>query len=64
MMVYLTDPDDQARLRAWEILRPDDEDVAAAGGSIRARGSTIEEEDRGFSVADPWGTRMGVRVGP
>ncbi len=56
--------DDQARLLAWELLLPGVEDVAAAGGSIRAQGSTIEEEDRGFSVGDPWGTRMRVRVGP
>jgi catechol 2,3-dioxygenase len=56
--------DDQARLLEWELLLPGEEDVAAARESIRAPGHAIDDGKDGFSVADPWGTRLRVRAGP
>lgn len=56
--------DDDARLLEWTIELPDAASVRAAAESLAAAGHTAERADDAFTVADPWGTRVRVRVAP
>jgi len=54
--------DDQARLLEWELAVPGTADAAAIGGRLRSAGYDARETDRGWLVADPWGTLL--RIAP
>ena len=56
--------EDDARLLEWTIELPDAASVHAAAASLGAAGHAIERADDAFTVADPWGTRVKVRVAP
>lgn len=51
-----------ARLFEWTIEVPAASDVAGAAGSLRAAGYEVTREEDGAVAADPWGTRVRVRV--
>lgn len=51
---------DEARLLDWELVLPDAASVDAAQGSLAARGHAVVRADGGWSVADPWGTRLSL----
>jgi catechol 2,3-dioxygenase len=53
---------DQARLLEWELVVPSDPDVAAVARSLQAAGYGLEDTGNGVTAADPWGTRVRVRV--
>jgi catechol 2,3-dioxygenase len=55
-------PDD-ARLLEWRVVLPSTADVGAAAESVRAAGGTVEEDDAGWTAADPWGTVVRVATG-
>ena len=52
----------QARLLEWELVVPSVEDVMAVERSIRSAGYVSEHADDSLSVADPWGTRVRIRM--
>lgn len=52
--------DDEARLLEWELVVPDEEEVARAARSLRGAGYVADTADRGALTADPWGTRIRV----
>jgi catechol 2,3-dioxygenase len=54
-------PDD-ARLLQWELTIPTAADLDAALVRMEAAGHAVERTDRGGVVADPWGTRLLVRI--
>jgi catechol 2,3-dioxygenase len=47
-----------ARLLEWTIVLPGAQDIAEAGGSLRAAGYEAAESDGGVVAAGPWGTRV------
>ena len=47
-----------ARLIDWEVLLPTMEDAGAAARSLISAGHAAEETLSGWSVSDPWGTRL------
>lgn len=49
----------EARLLEWEVVLPDETDVASASESLRAAGHVV---DRGV-VRDPWGTALRIVAG-
>lgn len=51
---------DEARLTDWEIVLPDAEAVAAARASVAAGGRPPLDAPAGWTVDDPWGTRVWV----
>ena len=55
-------PDD-AQLLAWTIVLPDAVGVGALAGSLESAGHAVTRVGDGFSVRDPWGTPVEVRVG-
>jgi len=55
--------DEQARLIDWELVVPDREGVAAAVDSLQSRGHTAHEGEQGWTVEDPWGTRLRLTTG-
>jgi catechol 2,3-dioxygenase len=52
----------QAQLLEWELLVPSLEDVAAVGHSLDPEGYRTERTDDTLVAADPWGTRVRIRV--
>jgi len=54
--------DNQSRLLEWELVVPATADGAAIGGRLRSAGYDARETDRGWLVADPWGTQL--RIAP
>lgn len=52
--------DAHARLLDWELVVPDDADEAAK--SVVSAGYLASREDAGWVVADPWGTRVILRM--
>lgn len=57
------DPAD-ARLMEWELLLPDEREVAAAARSLAAAGFPGEAaEGGGWRVSDPWGIPLRLRAG-
>jgi catechol 2,3-dioxygenase len=55
-------PDD-ARLLAWELLVPSEDDVQRAARSLRDAGYDFADDGRGIRVPDAWGTEVHVRTG-
>jgi catechol 2,3-dioxygenase len=55
---------DEARLLEWDLMVPSAGAVAAAGGSLRDAGYSVEESENGVVAADPWGTRVHIRTRP
>lgn len=55
-------PDD-ARLLAWELIVPSDDDVLNAARSLRDAGYRFVRDEQGVRLADPWGTHVHVRAG-
>jgi catechol 2,3-dioxygenase len=51
-----------ARLLEWELVLPSNDDVAAAGRSVRAAGYTAGDEAGTLVASDPWGTRVRIRA--
>jgi catechol 2,3-dioxygenase len=47
-----------ARLIDWEVVLPTAGDAAAVARSLISAGHAAEETPMGWSVADPWGTRL------
>lgn len=54
--------DDEARLMAWELIVPSQDDAEAAGRSLRDAGYDAPASHGIVTVADPWGTRLRVRA--
>jgi catechol 2,3-dioxygenase len=52
-----------ARLIDWEVVLPTAHDAAGAAASLIAAGHAAEEGDGGWSVADPWGTKLRLVTG-
>jgi catechol 2,3-dioxygenase len=52
--------EDEARLLEWEVVVPRVEDSEAAARSVAGAGYDITRTDRGWRVADPWGTMLRV----
>jgi catechol 2,3-dioxygenase len=52
----------KARLLEWELIVPSGGDVEGAAQSLRDSGYGVEKTDVGVAVADPWGTRLHVRL--
>ena len=46
---------DDARLLAWELVVPSQDDVLSAARSLRGAGYRVDVTERGLRVADPWG---------
>jgi catechol 2,3-dioxygenase len=55
--------DGEARLLSWDLVLPTREDVADAGLSLIDGGYTVEDDEAGASVRDPWGTRLRIVTG-
>jgi catechol 2,3-dioxygenase len=55
--------EDEAQLLEWDIVLPAAEDVSRAGKSLSHAGYAVSPGDRGWTAADPWGTRVRVRQG-
>jgi catechol 2,3-dioxygenase len=53
---------DQAQLLAWDLIVPSPDDVSRAARSLRDAGYQFAESENDLTVADPWGTRLRVRV--
>jgi catechol 2,3-dioxygenase len=53
---------DQAQLLAWDLIVPSPDDVSRAARSLRDAGYQFDESRNDLTVADPWGTRLRVRV--
>ncbi len=51
-----------ARLLEWELMLPSDSDIEAAARNVHAAGFDVEKTATGVAVADPWGTRVHVRL--
>jgi catechol 2,3-dioxygenase len=49
---------DEARLLEWEIVLPSEEDCDAAASSCETAGYAVTVDERGRTIADPWGTRL------
>jgi catechol 2,3-dioxygenase len=52
----------EARLLEWELVVPSSEDVSAVERNLRSAGYLPEYADADLSAADPWGTRVRLRV--
>jgi len=52
----------EARLLEWELMVPSDIDIEAAARNLRDGNYGVEETEAGVAVADPWGTRVHVRL--
>jgi catechol 2,3-dioxygenase len=48
----------EARLVGWDVVVATDDDVAAAGQSLRAAGYLTEDTITGCLTVDPWGTQL------
>ncbi len=55
--------DEDARLLEWELLLPQQADVAAATASMRGAGYDVDVDETGAVLTDPWGTRCRLRAG-
>jgi catechol 2,3-dioxygenase len=53
-----------ARLLQWTVVLPSTSDVSAAAASLRAAGHEVHESEDGAEAADPWGTRVLLKVKP
>jgi catechol 2,3-dioxygenase len=53
---------DESQLLEWELLVPSEDDVAAAERSLESAGYTSERGANGVTAADPWGTRVLIRL--
>ena len=51
---------DDARLLDWELVVPAADDAARAARSLEQAGHSVSRDERGWVVADPWGTRVRV----
>jgi catechol 2,3-dioxygenase len=51
---------EEAQLLEWEIVVPRAEEADAAAGSLEAGGHVVHRTERGWLVADPWGTKLQV----
>jgi catechol 2,3-dioxygenase len=54
-------PDD-ARLLAWELRVPSEDDVRSAARSLRNSGYRFDDSEDGLRVVDLWGTEVRVRT--
>ena len=52
----------EARLLEWELMVPAGVDIEAAARSLRDASYGVENTGNGVRVADPWGTRVHVRL--
>jgi len=52
--------DSQARLLEWELVVPAASDASVAARNLRAAGFDANETDSGWTVDDPWGTRLRI----
>jgi catechol 2,3-dioxygenase len=52
----------EARLLRWELIVPSTDDVTAAGRSLQSAGYQTANDADGLIAADPWGTRVQLRV--
>ena len=53
---------DRARLLEWDLLVPSTDDVADVKRSLQGAAYTVEETGDGVTAADPWGTRLRIKV--
>jgi catechol 2,3-dioxygenase len=53
---------DQARLLEWDLVVPSERDVIRVERSLRSAGYEPEDATDRLSVADPWGTRVRIRL--
>jgi catechol 2,3-dioxygenase len=56
--------DDEARLMEWELVLPRDDEVRAAGESVRQAGYDIRSDRDDCVVSDDWGTRLRLTTRP
>ncbi len=54
--------ENESRLQRWELIVPTTADASAAGHSLRLAGYEAENHPDGLIAADPWGTRVQIRV--
>lgn len=54
---------DEAQLLEWELIVPARGGVTAVAQNLRAAGYYAEDAADGLVTADPWGTRLRIRVG-
>jgi catechol 2,3-dioxygenase len=47
-----------ARLLEWNVILPDEADVATAAGRVRAMGYPVRQVEGGWLLTDPWGTEL------
>jgi catechol 2,3-dioxygenase len=52
--------ENEARLLEWELVVPSPEAASAAARSLGDAGYECRETERGWTAADPWGTRLGI----
>lgn len=52
----------EARLLEWELVVPSVEDVLAIERNIRSASYVSQHADEDLTVADPWGTRVRIRM--
>jgi catechol 2,3-dioxygenase len=52
--------DDQARLLEWELVVPDADAADAVAASVSRAGYHADHTDAGWTVSDPWGTRLRI----
>ncbi len=50
-----------ARLLEWELILPGTDQVNASAEAMISAGHPVERDGEGWSIADPWGTRLRVR---
>lgn len=55
---------DDARLLEWTLVVPTREDAAEAARSLASAGHEVVRSERGWTVADPWGTRLRLAAEP
>lgn len=56
--------DDEARLLSWQLVLPEVEALAEVRGSLEVNGFDVRDAERGWLVADPWGTTVQVVAEP
>ena len=52
--------DDHARLLEWDLAVPDIDAAAAVAASVTRAGYRVDRADAGWTVSDPWGTRLQI----
>ena len=57
-------PADAVGLRHWTVVLPSAADVAAVRARVRGAGLADRDVERGFAVADPWGTAVQIVAAP